>query len=610
MMNQMRENMPLIMWILVAAFLGTIIFSWGMGGFTSSSQLDGVIGKVGEKEILYEQYNRVVQDRIAQERQKDSTATIDDAKNRAIRKQDTDELVRTQLMAAYREKFGLVTSDEEVAWQVRNNPPQWLRTNPNFQTEGQFDKSKWDGFLKSNDPQAAQALVSIEADYRESIGNQKVIDRVIAPTFVSPTEVWDEYVATTRKFQAMAVSFPTKNFQVDSASITSSQIEEYYQKNKPDFQRKEKRKLQYVVIPVKMSNEDTLQILEVANEALSRAQAGEDFAALAKEYSEDVGSAALGGDLGYFTTGRMVKEFDSTAFNTDPGKVVGPISTRFGAHIIKVVDRQKHADADSVRASHILVKWKVGQDTEDRAAQKAKDISDAAKTDGFANAAARSSLEIKETDFFQDNPTGSIPGIGTLVPAVDWTFAAKEGQSSYVYRTKVRGEDAYVVLSLKEIQPAGVTPLAEVESQIRGTLIKKKQEESALEAAKKFRARVRTAEEFVSAAAHDSLKIDTTAEHLQRDFLRVFGSDEEIGRYMFTLSPGQVSEPLANARGGYIAVLLSKTGADSAGFVAKQKEIADRLRQTKQNGVWAEWLALAEKQVGVVDNRHLYFTDY
>ena len=69
MMTAMRENMPLIMWILVGAFLATIVFSWGMGGFSNKDQLDGVVGKIGKREILYDQYNKVVQDRIARLRQ-------------------------------------------------------------------------------------------------------------------------------------------------------------------------------------------------------------------------------------------------------------------------------------------------------------------------------------------------------------------------------------------------------------------------------------------------------------------------------------------------------------------------------------------------------------
>ncbi|MBI5059275.1 peptidylprolyl isomerase [candidate division KSB1 bacterium] len=608
MMTQMRENMPLIMWILVAAFLGTIVFSWGMGGFNSGQQLDGVVGKVGDREILYDRYNRLVQDRVQSERQRDTTATMDDAKVKQLRKQVWDDLVRSELMAAYRDKLGLVTSDAEVAFAVKNNPPSWLRTNQAFLTDGQFDRSKYDEFLRN--PQSADILVSLEADYRESMGNQKVIDRIIAPIFVTPTEVWDEYVITSRKLNAAIVSFPARNYPVDSTSITAAEVERYYVGHKVDYQRKERRKLSYIAVPVVATREDSLQVIELAQEMVQRATAGESFAELAKEFSEDPGSAKQGGELGWFGRGRMVKEFDSTCFAAEIGKVVGPIPTRFGVHVIKVEARAGESPTDSAKAQHILVKWKVGQDTDERAAQKAKDFTDAAKTDGFDASAAKANLEIKETDWFLKSPQGSIPGLGALQPAMDFAFSSKISTISYVYRTKIKSDDAYIVCAVKDVSPEGVTPLTEVEHLIRGQLLRDKQEALALEAAKKFRARVNTPEAFLNAAARESLKVDTTGDHLQRDFFKGFGSDEAIAKSLLNLRPGQLSDALSNTRGGYVAVLLAKAEADSAAFAAKQKEISDRLRQTKQNSVYSDWLATAEKEIGVVDNRHLYYTDY
>jgi hypothetical protein len=319
----------------------------------------------------------------------------------------------------------------------------------------------------------------------------------------------------------------------------------------------------------------------------------------------------LGGDLGYFTSGRMVKEFDSTAFHTKPGEIAGPVETRFGLHIVKVVDRKRGGAAgDSVRASHILIKWKVGSDTEERANQKAKDLTDAAKTQGFVNAAAQFSLEVKQTDWFPFNSSGNIPGVGPLSPVMDFAFGSKRDAVSYVFKTKIRGEDGYSVFVVKDIELEGLTPLAEAEPMIRGTLVKKKQEEQALEAARTFRSKVTTPQQFLVEAQRESLKVDTTAEHLQRDYLRVFGSDEKIAKYMFTLNPGQLSDPLSNSRGAYVAVLLSKTELDSAAFQTQKDDIEKRLRQTKQNGVYQDWLASAEKQIGVVDKRYLYYTDY
>ena len=70
-------------------------------------------------------------------------APITEAQIKKIRQDVWDELVRNELMAAYQEKWGLVTSDEEVAWAVRNNPPNWIRENENFQKDGQFDPAKY-----------------------------------------------------------------------------------------------------------------------------------------------------------------------------------------------------------------------------------------------------------------------------------------------------------------------------------------------------------------------------------------------------------------------------------------------------------------------------------
>jgi parvulin-like peptidyl-prolyl isomerase len=610
MMTKMRENMPLIMWILVGAFLATIVFSWGMGGFKNKGQLDGVVGRVGTREILYDQYNRLVQDRVAQERQKDPNKQeqITDAKIKQYRKEVWDDLVRTELMATYQQKWGVVTSDNEVAFAVRNNPPQWIQSNENFQTNGNYDPGKWEEFLK--DARSAQVLVAIEKEYRESIGNQKVIDRIIAPVFVSPAETWDEFLATGRKYKAAGVSFAIRNFPVDSNSISAADIEAYYTKNRSSYENPEKRKLSYVVIPVVATRDDSMRVLETATEALNRAKSGEDFAALAQEYSEDPGSAVQGGDLGYFTKGRMVKEFDSTAFALQPGQLSGPVVTRFGVHILKLVDRKAGTEGDSVRASHILVKWKVGNETDERAGQKAKDFADAAKTEGFTKAASRFSLEVKETDWFAKSPAGSVPGFGALMPAMDFTFSDKRGAISHILKTKVRSDDAYAVFQIKDIAPAGVTPLADAQSAIRKVLIKKKQEELALEAAKRFRAKVTDATSFLTVATRESLKVDTTAEQTQRDFTRIFGTDETIGKSLFTLQPGQVSPAMSNAQGACVVVLISKTEPDQAAYQSQVNDLRERLRRQKQNTLYSDWLAYAEKEVKVVDNRYLYYTDY
>ncbi|WP_216829379.1 peptidylprolyl isomerase [Alkalihalobacterium elongatum] len=79
---------------------------------------------------------------------------------------------------------------------------------------------------------------------------------------------------------------------------------------------------------------------ETAEEVLERVNAGEAFQDLAKEYSKDPGSAARGGELGFFGKGRMVPEFEETAFNLEVGEVSDLVETEYGYHIIKVTDKR------------------------------------------------------------------------------------------------------------------------------------------------------------------------------------------------------------------------------------------------------------------------------
>lgn len=119
--------------------------------------------------------------------------------------------------------------------------------------------------------------------------------------------------------------------------VTDSEVQNYYNSNKDKFIEV---KASHILLKVNNASDDAKQ-KKKAEEILARIKKGEDFTVLAKTYSEDEGTKANGGDLGYFRKGQMVSNFENAAFSLSIGEVSNVIKTEYGYHIIKVADRKQ-----------------------------------------------------------------------------------------------------------------------------------------------------------------------------------------------------------------------------------------------------------------------------
>jgi EpsD family peptidyl-prolyl cis-trans isomerase len=139
-----------------------------------------------------------------------------------------------------------------------------------------------------------------------------------------------EYLKRVEDFKKITlVGILLEKEMASKATVSDQDIKDYYEKHKEDFAVGQIRASHILV----KTEEDAKKILE-------RLKKGEDFAKIAKKSSIDPGSAKNGGDLGFFSAGQMLPEFEAAAVKLKPGEISEPVKTKFGYHIIKVTDKK------------------------------------------------------------------------------------------------------------------------------------------------------------------------------------------------------------------------------------------------------------------------------
>lgn len=146
-------------------------------------------------------------------------------------------------------------------------------------------------------------------------------------------------------------------------TVSDDELKSYYDSHKDEFKTQDMVKARHILVRVdnSASDDEKKKAKEKTELYLKKIKDGEDFAKLASDFSDDPGSKAKGGDLGFFPRGRMVKPFDDAAFSLKPGETSGIVETQFGFHIIKVEDR-KDSSVESFDVVKERLKQKLSQD--------------------------------------------------------------------------------------------------------------------------------------------------------------------------------------------------------------------------------------------------------
>jgi peptidyl-prolyl cis-trans isomerase C len=163
-------------------------------------------------------------------------------------------------------------------------------------------------------------------------------------------------------------------------AVTSQEAKTYYDSHPDEFKVPERVRARHIIVlvPDKTPAKAKDEALAKIKEAEKLIKKGEDFAEVAKKFSQD-GAAQRGGDLGYFSQGQMVPEFEKVAFSLKPGKVSSIVETKFGYHLIKVEDHQKATTQGFPEVEKKLLDNLKGQKTQKELQAYVKDLTEKAK---------------------------------------------------------------------------------------------------------------------------------------------------------------------------------------------------------------------------------------
>ena len=565
-MRNMREYTNVILVIVVFAFIGTIIFDWGMD-LTGRSNKPGVIGKVNGTEIPARQFDEAFGREMQAYRDR-TDREINENQIEFIRNQVWESLVRDIIVQqAIREKK-IYASNQEIVHRIFENPPDFLKSQPDFQNDRkQFDMAIYKAAI--NNPSYSAQWRPVEEYLRLTLPYEKFQERIGASVRVTEDEIKREYLKQNQKAKVKYVFIDPNRFSKEDFEIGDEEIQNYYKANKEDFRQQEKRKIDYVIFPTKANAEDSAKIWETARGLMERAQGGEDFSELAAIYSEDTGSKDKGGDLGFFGPGAMVKPFEEAAFAAAPGDIVGPVESNFGLHIIKVEDKRIKDGKEEVSARHILIKYAASSQTINQAKEDAQYMTEEASNRPFDEIVSALDREIQTTGLFVKG-SGFIPGLGLHRRASNFIFTNKVG--------KVGGAEeipkGYFVCRIAEIQSERIQPLEEVKQTIVTRLKGERKRDKAAEFAQSAYDKIQSGTSFEDFASQDSLDIKETDSFARTGYVAGVGREPNfIGKAFALSNVGDVSKPVAAVRGYYLVTLLEKDEFDAADFEKKKDQI-------------------------------------
>ena len=521
------------------------------------------------------------------------------------------QLVFQKEMEYEAKRLGITVSDKERADRIR----QILPTAYNGDAFIGID-----AYANQVQQRFQMTVPAFEEIIRSSLVEEKFRKLLTDGISVSPGEILEEFRYNNEKVKLNYV-FVKPEELAEKITPDEAEIKAYYEQNKSKFQIPEKRVVRYGLLDLNQIRQNTpvtddelkavyqqniqqyevphrvhaehilfttvgktdAEVAEIKKQAEDvDAQAkkkGANFEDLAKKYSEDPGSKAKGGDLGWIVQGQTVPEFEKAAFSLPKGDVSDLIKTQYGFHIIKILDKETaHTKPfeevkDSIRGP--LQLQKVDQQAASVADKMSSQIRQSNKVT-LDELAQQYHLSVAETRPVAANDP--VLELGNSQDIKDQIVRLRSGELS----TPIRTDRGYVVLSLKQVIPAHPGTLEEVREKVIADIKQQKSTQLARAKADDLVKRVKAGEKFDTAAKAIGLDPKMSDLFARNGSLPGVGSGKLLAP-VFQLKQGEVGSPMEIASSWFAYQVAEKVEPNPADFEAQKKTITDTLLQQKRN---------------------------
>lgn len=539
-------------------------------------------------------------------------------KQLGIDRQILQQLIDEEAMVAESRKQGIAVSDVEIR--------ERILALPGFQESGKFvGEQRYRQILQIQNPPLT--TTEFENSLRRALMIEKLRTALTGWMSVNDTDVVAEFRKRNEKVKLDVVPVTAEAFK-SQVTVTDAELVPFFEKAKDKYRIGEKRKIKYAQVNVeqvrgtitvpeaeiaafyqqnlsqyqtpaqvrashilfKLEGKDEKVVQALAADVLKKATApGADFAALAKQYSEDDSNNQNGGDLDYFGRGRMVAEFEQAAFGMKAGEISNLVKTAFGFHIIKVVDNKSDQTRPLAEVRTELedqLKWQKAQAEAERLA---KSLEATTKTPADLDKVAKErSLAVVETGLVaSDEP---IQGVGAQPEISGRVFGMKEGEVTPAMRVAT----GWVFATVTGRQDSYLPQLAEVKAKVADDVRQEKAAEMAKQRATAIATELKNAKDFAAAAKRAGLEVKTTELVARGTAIPDLGISEAVDVAAFALPPGGVSDAISTATGTAVIRVVEKVGVTDTEVESGKDVLRDELVNGRRDKFFGAYMQKAK----------------